>query len=355
MVAFLGALLLTACATTPRPRELTAILEPLALKHGVPALAAAIARSDGPIIVAATGVRSRGGPGSIRANSRFHIGSVTKPMTATMIATLVEEGKLSWSTTIGERFPNARPEYRDVTLADLLAHQGGIAPFTDDTEFAGLAYTGTFAEQRLGFANHVLQMPRGENQYSNAGFVIATVMAEQVTGRAWEDLIRERVFDPLGMRSAGFGWPAKRLPNETWGHIEENGKLVPHDPNGEYQIWPFIAPAGDVHMSTEDLVRFLRAHLIALRGKDSIVKAATAKEMHTKRVKSGLGFGVGKVAEIEPVSMYAGSGGTFLTLIAIAPKHDLVVAVSANAADAAADAAAKAALKELLTRYARAR
>jgi len=351
---FLTALfLLTACATTPRPRELTAVLEPLALKHGVPALAAAIARSDGPIVSAATGVRSRGAPGSIRANSRFHVGSVTKPMTATMLARLVEQGKLSWSTTIGERFPDAREEYRGVTLADLLAHEGGIPPFTDDAELAGMTFTGTPAEQRLAFAKAVLQMPRGENRYSNAGFTIAAVMAEEVTGRPWEDLLREHVFEPLGLRTAGFGWPAKRIPSETWGHIEEDGKLVPHDPNGEYQISPFIAPAGDVHMSMEDLARFLRAHLVALRGTDSIVKTATAKEMHTKRTRSGLGFGVAKVGEIEPVSTYTGSAGTFLTLIAIAPRHDLVVAVSANAADAGADAAARAALKELLAKYAR--
>ena len=230
-------LLLTACATTPRPREITAVIEPLVLKHGVPALAAAIARADGPIIVAATGVRSRGALGSIRANSRFHIGAVTKEITAEMLARL------------------------------------------------------------------------------NATDVAS---AERATGKRWEELVRMQVFEPMELRSAGFGWPSKRSPNETWGHIEENGVLVPHD--GE-PIPAALAPSRDVHMSVDDLARFFRVRL--RRGGERVT--------------------------------YSGDERTFTTFVAVDPKRNLVVAVSANAADAGARGAAKAALEELLRRYARAR
>jgi hypothetical protein len=105
-------------------------------------------------------------------------------------------------------------------------------------------------------------------------------------------------------------------------------------------------------MSMPDLATFLREHLRALRGEPALLPAAIAGVMHTRRVRGGLGFGVGKVRQIEPVSTFSGSAGTFLCMIAIAPRHDVAVAVAANAADEGAETAVKEALVALLETYA---
>lgn len=355
-------LLLAPSALGQTTAEVQAILDPIVKQFGVPGLAASVVRGDGPITVAATGVAIQGKKAPLRADSRFHIGSVTKPLTATMIATLVEEGFLSWDLTIRNAFPEwratIRPEYFDVTLAELLAHEGRIQPFTEDAEIAKVpAFPGTGPEQRRAFVQYVLTLealPKERKQYtySNAGYSVAAAMAEHVTGQSWEDLIGERIFKPFTMQLAGFGWPAAEHAKEPWGHWEEKaGKLVPHDPKGKYRLPVYLAPAGDVHLTLEELARFARAHLVALRGKDTIVKTSTARAMHTVRNKSGLGFGVQVVLDYYPVSVYSGSAGTFMTLIAIAPGSDLAVIVATNAGTVKAEAAAKDALRMLIKKY----
>jgi hypothetical protein len=104
-------------------------------------------------------------------------------------------------------------------------------------------------------------------------------------------------------------------------------------------------------MSMPDLARFLLAHLRAVDGDAKLLKSETARLMHTKRLKSGLGWGVQALLGHDPVSAYQGSADTFMTLVAIVHDAGLVIAVSANSATPEAEAATKQALKQLLTRY----
>src|SRR5205085_2727518 len=138
---------------------------------------------------------------------------------------------------------------------------------------------------RTAFVHEALKrapvVKRGEYKYSNAGFSTVAVIAERASGASWEHLVETRIFEPLHLRTAGFGWPS-----DVWGHTD--GKPV--DPKGAYQLSKAIAPAGDVHMSSGDLAQFLRAHLRALRGEKTLITPETAKRMHTRRVRSGLGF-----------------------------------------------------------------
>jgi CubicO group peptidase (beta-lactamase class C family) len=346
--------------TTPQPIRLDAELESIRVSSRPPGLAASIRRANAAIASGAAGVRRLGGR-PVGPDDAFHIGSVTKPFTATLAGILVAEGRLTWETKLSDVLPELRAamrsEYADVTLADLLSHESGLPPFEEDHELAGLRFDGPPMEQRRAFVRHVVGLapavPRGTFRYSNAGFTAAAVMVETIEGRSWEELIERRIARPLGLKSLGFGWPARRDPNQPWGHQESaEGQLEPHDPNGEYQLPPILAPAGNLHMSMEDLALFLADHLRALRGERALLPPAVARTMHTPRAKSGLGFGVGKVGNIEPVSTFAGSAGTFLALIAIAPEHDVAVAVAANAADGQSDAALKSALKQFLQRFA---
>jgi CubicO group peptidase (beta-lactamase class C family) len=118
----------------PAPENLNPLLEPLLKKYDLPALAGAIVTSKGLSAVGAVGVRKYGTDTPVTINDQFHLGSDTKAMTATMLATVVEEGKLSWNTTLEQVFPELAPKmdpaYRKVTLEQLLAHRAG---FTDES------------------------------------------------------------------------------------------------------------------------------------------------------------------------------------------------------------------------------
>src|SRR6476619_5191810 len=104
------------------------------------------------------------------------------------------------------------PAYRNVTVAQLLSHTAGLPPLTDDKELppfmAAIKPANEVKAQREAIARKYLTMPPASNAgdfaYSNIGFIIAGAIAETRTGKTWEDLIREEVFAPLGIKSAGF-------------------------------------------------------------------------------------------------------------------------------------------------------
>ena len=103
--------------------DVASALEAIRSKHKLPAIAAAVADDERIIASAAIGVRRLGESTSVELQDRFHIGSCTKAMTATMIATLVEAGEMRWETTIAELFPELKAEiheeYAGVTLEQL--------------------------------------------------------------------------------------------------------------------------------------------------------------------------------------------------------------------------------------------
>src|ERR1700727_2617142 len=110
-------------SSAPAPENLNSLLEPILKKYELPALAGAIVTSKGLVAVGAVGVRKYGTDTPVTVNDQFHLGSDTKAMTATLLATLVEEGKLSWTTTLEQAFPELvsgqqskmNPAYRKVT------------------------------------------------------------------------------------------------------------------------------------------------------------------------------------------------------------------------------------------------
>src|SRR3954471_10820296 len=91
-------------------------------------MAAAVLRGERIIAQGAAGVRKRGTAERITLDNQFHLGSCTKAMTATLVAMLVEEGKLNWTTTLGELFAvkPMHPAWEKVTLQQVLAHRAGL-------------------------------------------------------------------------------------------------------------------------------------------------------------------------------------------------------------------------------------
>src|SRR5688572_6374486 len=102
------------------------MLETIRLKHNLPALAAAVVVDGKVVATNAVGLRRHGAAIRVTSEDKFHIGSVTKSMTATVAAMLVEKGTISWTTTIGQSFPefakDIHPDYLGVTLEQLLAN-----------------------------------------------------------------------------------------------------------------------------------------------------------------------------------------------------------------------------------------
>jgi D-alanyl-D-alanine carboxypeptidase len=307
--------------------------------YHLPALELCVIDADRIVEAASGGVRKAGGAAAVEESDLFHLGSMTKAMTATMLSTLVQEGKLSWDMTMVQAFPSLASvmdlRYRDVTLEQLLTHTSGLPRYTTDPEWASIPpFTGTPAQQRQAFARMLLTKPpigpAGIYRYSNAGYAVAAAIAERVTGTTWEQLMQQRVFGPLKIRAA-YGWPLLSGDGEPWGHRIKNGVVTPHDPSDHYRVPTVLAPAGDVSMSILDYSVFARLHLAGLENIDgSVLSAADIQRLHQPVLAYSSGWHEELIDGV-PTSWHRGTCDTFDTFVLLQPSRGIGVIIFTNA------------------------
>lgn len=327
---------------------IAALLEPIRAKHGIPGMAGAVIEGQrvGTYLggIGATGKRRLGGTADVTIADKWHLGSCTKAMTATLIGRLVDQDKLSWNTTLAEAFPELaegmHPAWKPVTLELLLGNRAG-APETLDAD--GLwgrlwQHKGTPTEARRTLAEGVLKnppvsTPGSKYAYSNAGFAIAGHVAETVMKKPWERLMREELFEPLQMITAGFGAPSKQ--DAPHGHRVMGSRVVPVDPGPGADNPPAIGPAGTVHASVADWGRFMALHLRGERkGSTTLpVTRKTLRAMHEPL--AGQEYGFGWIVTSRPwgngkVLTHAGSNTMWYCVVWVAPKRDFAVLVTCN-------------------------
>jgi CubicO group peptidase (beta-lactamase class C family) len=324
------------------------LLEPIRQRYDLPAMAAAVIVDGRTIVWDATGVRKAGSNVKVTPNDKFHIGSCTKAMTATLIAMLVEQDKLRWDITLSEALPDMtdemHPDYRNVTLSHLLNHRGGLPSKyrswpegKSSTDMHNLE--GSAMEQRLTYARMILReepeaRPGTKYIYSNAGYSIAGVIAEQSMKEPWERLMRTMLFEPLGMSTAGFG--AMGTPgriDEPWQHMIRDDELVAVEPGRLSDSPPVLGPGGAVHCSVSDWAKFVVAHLKCARGAGCLFKGDTFELLHTPGfggdyasgwIVTRRDWGGGKVLT------HAGSNNMSFAVVWMAPKRGFAVLVASN-------------------------
>ncbi|MBM3892047.1 MAG: serine hydrolase, partial [Verrucomicrobia bacterium] len=152
--------LVTAAQPVPTA-DLKAVLEPIRDEFKLPALVAVVVKDSQIIARGAVGLRKAESDAAVTVADKFHIGSCTKSMTATVAAMLVEECRLTWQTKFADVLPEVakamHPDYRDITLELLLAHRAGVPNKPDPTAWADAwKKRGTPTQQRLEFIRAVL-------------------------------------------------------------------------------------------------------------------------------------------------------------------------------------------------------
>jgi CubicO group peptidase (beta-lactamase class C family) len=336
----------------PKPPEIaysdpvSQMLEAIREKHDFPALAAAVIVDGKTVVTSAVGFRRDGGAEKVTVDDKFHLGSVTKSMTATVAAMLVEQRKISWTTTIGEAFPELKsqihPDYLGVTLEQLLSHRGG-APGEAPGDLWRKAWeaNGTPAEQRLAFIKGLLARqpaakPGTKFIYSNQGYAIAGVMLEKATGKTWEDLLHSMLFAPLGMTTAGFGAPASvGKVDQPWGHVKKLFSGVDPIPPGPDADNPLaISPANAAHCSVGDLAKYAAFHMTGERGQSDLLKAESFKKLHTALADND-DYALGWKVLQRPWAngralMHNGSNTMFYVVVWMAPEKNSAVIVASN-------------------------
>lgn len=300
-----------------------------------PGMIAAIISSEGVIAIGSAGERKAGSGIAFTTNDVVHLGSCGKAMTATMLATLVAEGKLSWDTKLIEAIPELKnrihTDYHKITLWQLLTHRAGIPKNpTDEGAFSSKE----IKKRRLAILEDNFKSPAtyeiDKFHYSNFGYIIAACMAEQITGLSWEVLMKQRLFDPLGMSTAGFGNPnVSKSTAQPWGH----NKYVWKWRASEAYYDEVIGPAGRVYCSIVDWAKFLS---LQLTEENSILD----KEYLNKLIEPvgghfyAGGWGVAEHAWAKGITFnHSGSNEIWYASVLVTPKLDRAFVVATNSCD----------------------
>jgi CubicO group peptidase (beta-lactamase class C family) len=265
--------------------HLEKLLEQTRAQHDLPMLAGAVVTDNGLRLVAAVGVRKRGAAVKVTDDDQLHLGSDTKPITAWLIAWLVQQGLLGWDTALEEIFPELAKDWpethRKITLTQLLTHHSGL-PVDYPGGWWSIPVKGTPREQRLVMMKKLgtidlAAKPAEKYRYSNLGYIVAGAVAERVGKASWEELLEKRVFGPLGMKDVGHGPMGKEgAIVQPWQHSAQGKPIAPKWNNDNP---PVMGPAARLHCSLPTWSKFAAELLRGSRGGKGLLEAKTYAKM----------------------------------------------------------------------------
>jgi len=340
--------------------QIQAILEAELKSSGMPALAAAVVKDGRLVGSAAVGVRKKKDPTQVTADDPFHLGTNTKAFTATLVGRLVDQGRLKWDTTItevlGREIAGIHPDLASVTVDQLLHHRSGmLARGPNEIWQAAQRAKGTPTEQRMQYCEGMLtRAPAktpGQYQYSNAGYAVLGLMAETVTKKPFEELMRDEVFAPLGLSTAGFGPPGDSSGvTAPWPHLDGGPAFIDNP--------VAVAPGMRVHMSVRDWAKFANFQL-GSQPTPPLLKLETLEHLHELAGQLGddqMGYACGW---FRPNRDWAGGrtlhhiGGNMVNYseIWLAPAKDFGVMVCCNEGNAEAAETTEAVCTALIKRF----
>lgn len=333
-------------ATTPISSVLDSLVEKQVVP-GVVVLAADKGRTLG-IETAGTADVSRKKP--MRENTVFWIASMTKPITAAALMMLVDEGKIHLDDPVSKFLPELQDPWlvieRDVdhvlmkrpkntmTVRTLLNHTSGLPAFSKVEDSQGkFAVLPLWLATRSYSSLPLESEPGSKWSYCNAGFNAAGRIIEVASGMSYEAFLRERLFNPLGMKDTTFSPTNRQLdrlaksyrPKKDGAGFEEVSMLQAEHPLTAKRRDPW--PAGGLFSTASDIGRFCQMMLNGgVRGDRRLLSESAVRQMTTNQVAENGGnrYGLGWFLGVEGAYLHMGAHGTNMIVY---PKHQLVVVI----------------------------
>lgn len=320
--------------------DLKKIIEQARLKYDLPAVAVTILNSNEIYLSEIQGVQVHGKNKEVTFDHYFHIGSCSKLILVTIAAKLIEENKLNWNTNFFDIFPELKAfalnDYQNINLEDLFLCRAGIKAFTsDDEKFPELNLNS--ANIRYDFAKWLIQQkPEPKFQdgkyaflYSNAGYSMASLMLERVSGIRYDELIQTYIIDEMGIETF-IGFPNRFDPHQPWGHIISKKGIEIFEPENAYNLPEFLIPAGDLSMKPMGFAKFIQLNLKGLKDADNFIQSKSYKYIHFAHK----GFSIGVINNKIDGYIFSGmdgSAGTFYCRAILIPESDFAFTIMTNA------------------------
>ncbi len=263
-------------------KKLDAYYEQVLKDWDLPGMAIGIVKDGELIFSKGYGAMEVGKPGAPDQNTLFAIASNTKAFTASMLAMLVQEGKISWNDPVRMYLPWFEVYdpwvSNEATIRDLLSHRIGLGTFSGDVVWYKSDLT---AKEIVGAAKYLPKAFdfRSGYGYSNLMYLAAGLVIEEVTGKSWIENVQERILDPLGM-SRTIVSPAELASKGNFAtpHARQADKNIPI----EYEDWTVVAPMGGLISSVKDVAQWMIFNMNhGIWGEDTLLTPASINLMWT--------------------------------------------------------------------------
>jgi CubicO group peptidase (beta-lactamase class C family) len=252
-------------AQTPQtgaPADLDSYAARVLKEFDVPGLAVAIVKDGKVVLAKGYGVRKLGDPNPVDENTLFGIASNTKAFTSAALAMLVDEGKITWDDPVVKHLPGFQlyDPYvtREMTIRDLLTHRSGLGLGAGDLLWwPPTDYSREEIIRRFRYVKPASSF-RSRYAYDNVLYMIAGQVVAAVTGKSWDDVIKERIFNPLGMTTSNTTVAAL---------LSSKNAATPHAKIGSHlqtvALMPLenVGPAGAINSSVAEMAKWLIAQL----------------------------------------------------------------------------------------------
>jgi CubicO group peptidase (beta-lactamase class C family) len=244
------------------PPDLDAFVARTIREFEVPGLALAIVKDGQPILLKGYGVRRLGTAAPVTPQTLFGIASNTKAFTAAALAMLVDEGKLAWDDPVTRHLPAFQlyDPYvtRELTVRDLLTHRSGLGLGAGDLMFfPPSTFTRDEIVERLRYIKPATSF-RSKYAYDNCLYLVAGQIVPALTGQSWDELIKSRIFAPLGMTTS----------NTSVSDLAPDGDVATPHSLVDKVVTPVAphrldnnAPAGGINSSIAEMSRWVLAQL----------------------------------------------------------------------------------------------
>ena len=310
----------------------------------VPGVSVAVVKDGEVIMSEGFGYRDLERRLPVTTKTIFAIGSSTKAFTTMSLATLVDEGKLDWDTSVRNYLPwfamYDQFTTERITPRDLVTHRSGL-PRYDHLWYNNTTSKRADLIRRLRYLAPSADF-RTVFQYQNLMFLTAGYLAGEVAGSDWETVVRERILDPLRMGSANFSVKESQASDDfALPYVEKDGSVRQVD----FRNIDLVGPAGSINANVEDMTKWLLLHLNKGWHDDrQIVSEPQVGEMHRGHMvmpapflplpeNDGGSYGLGWFIETyngDTLIHHGGAIDGFLGQVAFLPKHNAGVVVQTN-------------------------
>jgi len=310
----------------------------------VPGMAIAIVQDDKIIFAKGFGVKKVGGNDKVDEHTIFQIGSSSKAFTAALVAMLVDENKFAWQDRVVDRLDQFQMfdpwVTREFRVDDLMAQHSGLPSHAGDSQ-AFLGFDRAHIIHTLRYVKPVTSF-RSQYAYQNGLLLVAAALVEKYTGKSWEDNLKARLLDPLGMSATtatleGF----QQAQNVTFLHKKTGDKVEAVPSDWPDHNWVYIfAPAGGINSNVLDMTKWLRLQLG--KGKFNGTQLISEGNLNfLQSPKTIIGTDPGKMMyyceawlyqPFRPYPLIWHNGGTSgnKTMVALVPEAGLGIVVLSN-------------------------